>query len=97
MNSCNFVGNIDGHINLDTEGNTKVARFMLRLTESRKAKSGDNVTMTTVIGMEAWHTAALNIYHNCRHNDVLSVQCSVRYHKETDEVYFRINSFEVLK
>lgn len=98
MNSCNFVGTVDGDIIVEQEGNVKVARFMLCIAEIRKAKSdGENVRMSTSVGMEAWHTAALNISHNCKHGDRLSVQSSVRYDRQTEEVYFRVNNFEVLK
>lgn len=98
MNSCNFVGKVvNGNPVLSDEFGTKVVRFQLSIEEFRKDHTGIKKKMYNTLNFEAWDTGAEAIHSNCYDGSFMAVESSARYDDQTDETYFRVKNFRVIK
>lgn len=96
MNSCNFIGRVAEDPILENENGARVVRFLVDVEEIRKDRHGEKKKTYNTLGFEAWDSGAEVITSTCRAGTFIGIESSARFDPDSDEVYFRINSFKVL-
>lgn len=98
MNSCNFFGSLTENPQLEEDNGSRVVRFWFSVEEYRKDnKTGERKKIFTTVPCEIWDTGAEYIVNNCKEGTQILLETSARFDEEEEQVYFRVNSFRVIK